>query len=88
MGFSQFKKKKKKKKKYILACDRWHIPHSAVWTFLQNLWSLALPVLDWLCLGNIWTKGWMNQWINDGGDCWTAPATPGLLNLYILWVTI
>ena len=23
----------------------------------------------------------MNEWINDGGDCRTAPATPGLLNI-------
>ena len=32
-----------------------------------------------------WTKGWLNQWINwsmsNKGDCNTAPATPGLLNI-------
>ena len=22
---------------------------------------------------------WLNQWISDGGDCRTAPATPGML---------
>ena len=26
----------------------------------------------------------INQLINDGGVCRTAPATPGLLNIYIL----
>ena len=24
---------------------------------------------------------WMNEWLNDGGDCRTAPATPGLLTI-------
>ena len=26
----------------------------------------------------------INQLINYGGDCRTAPATPGLLNIYII----
>ena len=28
----------------------------------------------------------MNQLINDGGDCRTAPATPGLLNIKIYFI--
>ena len=33
-----------------------------------------------VCLEDILTKGWVNQWVSDGDDCRTAPATPGLLN--------
>ena len=37
-----------------------------------------------MCLEDILTKGSVNELINDsindGGDCRTAPATPGLLN--------
>ena len=49
------------------------------WTFSQ----ISAPL--WECLEDIWTKGWVNQSINqsitDGGDCRTAPATPGLLKI-------
>ena len=61
--------------------------HSVGWTFSQTFNSLALLVWDWQCLEDIWTKGsvneWMNQWISHGGDCKTAPATPGLLKTLI-----
>ena len=31
----------------------------------------------------------MNEWINHGGDCRTAPATPGLLNIkYFIHISI
>ena len=44
--------------------DTWHMTHTVVWTFSQNFNSLALQVLDWQCLENIWTKGSMNDLIN------------------------
>ena len=62
--------------------------HSVGWTFSQNFSSLALPVWDWQCLEDIWTKGSVNQSVNDGGDCKTAPATPGLLNTKVGYVTL
>ena len=65
--------------------DTWHMTHSVGWTFSQNFNSLALPVWDWECLEDILSKGSLNQsinqLINDRGDCRTAPATPGLLNI-------
>ena len=40
--------------------------HSVGWKFSQNVSSLALPVSDWQCLEDIWTKGshthLINQW--------------------------
>ena len=65
--------------------DTLHISHSVGWTFCQNFSSLALPVWDWQCLEDIWTKGSLNQCISqcsDGGDCRIAPATSGLLTMW------
>ena len=66
--------------------DTWHITQSVGWTFFQNFIFLALPVWDWECLEDIWTQGWVNEWMNElishGGDCRTAPAKQGLL---IIW---
>ena len=63
--------------------DIWHMTHSGGWKFSQNVSSIALPVLDWQCLEDIWTKGsvslWLNQSMNDRGDCRTAQAIQGLL---------
>ena len=62
--------------------DTWHMTHSVGRTFSQNFSSLALPVWDWQCLEYISTNHeLMNQSVDDGGDCRTAPATPGLLNI-------
>ena len=61
--------------------DTWHVTHSVWWTWSQNFSSLTLPVWDWQCLEYILTKGSLYELMNDGGDCWTAPATPGLLNI-------
>ena len=70
--------------------DKWHMTHSMGCTFSQNFSTLALPVWDWECLEDILTKGSLtqsvNKWINDGGDCRTVLATPGLLRIYILMV--
>ena len=50
-----------------VTCDMWHVTHSVGWTFSQNFSSLALPVWDWQCIEDIWTKGsvieLMNEWI-------------------------
>ena len=63
--------------------DTWHMTVDVGWTFSQNFSSLAHQVWDWLCWEDIVTKGslthLMNQSMNDGGYCRTAPATPGLL---------
>ena len=68
--------------------DTWHMTHSVGWTFYQNFSSL--PVWDWQCLEDIWTKGSVtelfNELMNDQGDCRTAPATPGLLNITNIFI--
>ena len=63
--------------------DTWHMTHSVQWRCSQNFSSLALPVWDWHCLEYIWTKGFLTH-LMDGGDCRTAPATPGLLKTHTL----
>ena len=66
-----------------ITCGTWHMTHSGGWTVPQNFSSWALPVWDWQRLEDIWTKGSLNQSVNqsmkDRGDCRTAPAPPGLL---------
>ena len=68
-----------------VTCDTLHMTHSVGWTFSQHFSSLAFPVGYWQCLEDIWTKGslnqLMNEWMNDGGDCRTDHATPGLLTI-------
>ena len=63
--------------------DTWHMTYSVGWTSSQNFSSLSFPLWDWQSLEYIWTKGSLtqslNKSINHGGDCRTAPATPGLL---------
>ena len=59
--------------------DRWHMTHSFGWTFSQKFSSLALLVWNWQCLEYIWIKRLFTQLFNDGGDCRTAPATPGVV---------
>ena len=45
--------------------DTWHLTHSVGLTFSKNFSSLALPVWDWQCIEDIWTKSSVNQWINE-----------------------
>ena len=54
--------------------------HSVGQTFSQNFSSLALPVWDWQCLEDLEEK---DNSVSNGGDCRTAPATPGLLTINI-----
>ena len=69
--------------------DMWHMTFSVGWSLSRNVSSHALLVWDWQCLEDIWTKGSVNQsvsqLISDGGDCRTAPATPGLLITIKFW---
>ena len=47
--------------------------------------SLALMVCDLWYIEDLEEKDdRLNEWMNDGGDCKTAPATPGLLIIYSL----
>ena len=71
-----------------VTCDTWHMAHSVEWKFSQNVSSLALPVRDWRCLEYIWTKGWISEWINDGGDCKTAPTKQGLVIAYFMVLSV
>ena len=57
-----------------MTCDTW----GGGWTFAQNLSFLALTVWDKQCFEDISTK---DQLIN-GSVSRTAPATPGLLNIF------
>ena len=79
-----------------VTCDLWHVTHdmwhmtfSVGWPLSRNVSSLALLVLDWQCLEDIWTKGSLkqsvSQLISNGGDWRTAPATPGLLITIKFW---
>ena len=70
--------------------DMWHMTNDS-WgegTFSQNFSSLALPVWEWTCYDDIFTKAdSVNQSINEW---WrylkNSPAAPGLLiNLKIAW---
>ena len=47
--------------------ETWYMTHSVIRTFSQNFNSLDLPVWDWHCLEDIWTKGWVNEWITYWG---------------------
>ena len=71
-----------------MTCDTWHVTHGGGWTFSKNFSSLAHMVWEIQC------KGSMNELMSDGGDCRTAPATPGLLiisyigSAIILWLSL
>ena len=39
--------------------------NSVGWTFSQHFSSLAVPVWDWQCLENTWTKGLLNESVNE-----------------------
>ena len=78
--------------------DIWHVTHDAWhmtcgehcvrrWTLWQNFRSLTLMVLDLWCFEDLEEKD-LNQWLGDRGDCRTAPATPGLLNIIILQLAV
>ena len=48
--------------------------------------KFSAPYLFRLRIGSVWKifelkDHGMNQSLSDGGDCRTAPATPGLLNI-------
>ena len=62
--------------------DMWHLTHGGRWTISQNSSPPALMVLKRQCIEDISTNDdQLNEWINDGGVCRTAPAPPCLLNM-------
>ena len=61
--------------------DTWQMTRSVGLTFSQNFGSLAFRVWDWQCLEDISTNHYLAYWINDGGNCRTAPATQGLFKI-------
>ena len=95
-----FWKKKKEKKvtcdtwhltrdTWHMTYDTWHVTHGGGWKFSQNFSSPALMVWDWQYLEYISTNHrWVNESINHGGDCRTAPATPGLLIIPAVHINI
>ena len=58
--FFKYKKLLATRDPWQVTGDIWHMTHSVGWTFSQNFSSLALPLWDWHCIEDIWTKGWMN----------------------------
>ena len=74
-----------------LTCDMWHVTHGGGWTFSGNFSSPALTVWDKQCIEDSkqkdhWLNQWMYGWINYKGVYRTATASPGLL--IIIWVLI
>ena len=76
--------------KKLKTCDTWHVTCHTWWGMnivpkvqLLSSYGLVLTVSWWL-----WTKWWLNEsnnyWIKKG-VCRTAPATPGLL---IIWICV
>ena len=62
--------------------------HGGRWAFYQNFSSLALTVGDTQCLEDSEQKDHlMNELFSNAGDCRTAPATLGMLNInvYVYW---
>ena len=77
-----------------ITCDMWHVTHDMWHVEGVNILSkFQLPSSYGLWFMTSWRsrgKGWPTEWINDGGDCRTAPATPGLLktlHYFCLWHT-
>ena len=75
-----------------MTCDTWHVTGMGRWTFSQNFSSLTFTVWEWrfvedrqsyddISTNHQWMNEWINQSIRDGGDCRTAPASPGLLTI-------
>ena len=70
-----------------LTCDAWHATRDT-WYIVWDEYSLKTlaPKLFWFGIESDWKIFWLkdrsvNQSIKDGGDCRTAPSTPGLLNM-------
>ena len=67
-----------------LTPDTWHITHDGGWTYSQNFSSLALMFWVSWCFEGLEEKYyWMNQLMSDKGGCRKAPATLGMLKMYL-----
>ena len=63
-----------------MTCDTGHVTNGEGLTFSQNCSSPAQTVWQWQCLEDSERKDHLpNELMSNGGDCRTAPATPGLL---------
>ena len=63
----------------------WHVAHDR-WGYVNLLWKLQLPISYGLGVKVFWRyfhKGWLTDWVNYEGVCRTAPATSGLLKIFI-----
>ena len=56
--------------------DTWHVTHDSFQ--LPSSSGLGLTVFG-IYFHTAWVTELINEWMNNGGDCRTAPATPGLL---------
>ena len=68
-----------------MTCDTYHVTHD-MWQEVNKCTScngLEFMVFDDLGEKDHWLNQSVNQWINYGGVCRTAPATPVLLNIYL-----
>ena len=70
-----------------VTCDMWYVTCFGGWTFSQNFRSLVLTVCDLWYYEDLKEKAdllnyWLTQLINDEAVHRTAPATPGLLNMW------
>ena len=69
-----------------MTCDTWYAPCD-IWHIVggEHFLKISAPKGFWFVIYDILKirrkrlTYSLNEWINDGGDCRTAPATPGLL---------
>ena len=69
-----------------MTCDMWHVTHvggnNSLKISAPKLLRCGMDLVLYILKKRI-TDLYMNQWINDKGVYRTAPATSGLLNIYI-----
>ena len=64
---------------WLVTRDMWYLTCDT-WCGVNILSKLQLPGSNGLGVMKFWRlggKGWLTYWIDDEGDCRTAPATPG-----------
>ena len=70
-----------------VTCDTWHVTHGEGWTFSQNFSFIALTVWDLWCCEYLEQKDHsLTHSMNDEAVYRTAPATPGLLNIRLVYI--
>ena len=61
----------------------WHMMGGEHFLKMSAPQLLGLGIESVLMILNKRITQWMNQWISDKDVCRTAPATPGLLSIYV-----